>query len=202
MGRGRSEAAVRPKELLLLSLGSCTGSDVVAILKKKKIKFTNFELHLDAEEAKEHPRVFTKIQIEYTTGTTIAIIQGQTKWDIGSLYLTNKNIWFVNREKQRSQVPLNNIINISEITSNSVKSCNEEIVSLIQQLDVLMYLSYLENLTSFGPRVTGTTACDDAGRYIYNEFKDLDLDVILVKKGRNFGIILGYNQEKLFMVMH
>ena len=60
-----SEAASRPKELLLLSLGSCTGSDVAAILKKKKIKLSNFELLLNAEVAEEHPRVFTKIHIEF-----------------------------------------------------------------------------------------------------------------------------------------
>lgn len=60
-----SEAASRPKELLLLSLGSCTGSDVVAILKKKKIKLSNFELLLNAEVAEEHPKVFTKIHIEF-----------------------------------------------------------------------------------------------------------------------------------------
>ena len=60
-----SKAAPRPKELLLLSLGSCTGSDVAAILIKKKINLTNFELNLNAEVAKEHPKVFTKIHIEY-----------------------------------------------------------------------------------------------------------------------------------------
>ena len=60
-----SEAASRPKELLLLSLGSCTGSDVAAILKKKKIKLSNFELLLNAEVAEEHPKVFTKIHIEF-----------------------------------------------------------------------------------------------------------------------------------------
>lgn len=60
-----SEAAPRPKELLLLSLGSCTGSDVAAILKKKKINLTNFQLHLNAEVARDHPKVFTKIHIEY-----------------------------------------------------------------------------------------------------------------------------------------
>lgn len=60
-----SEAAARPKELLLLALGTCTGSDVVTILNKKKMKFTDFELHLDAEEVKDHPKVFTKIHIEF-----------------------------------------------------------------------------------------------------------------------------------------
>lgn len=60
-----SEAASRPKELLLLSLGSCTGSDVAAILNKKKVKLTNFEIHLEAEVEKEHPKVFKNIHIEF-----------------------------------------------------------------------------------------------------------------------------------------
>lgn len=60
-----SEAASRPMELLLLSLGSCTSSDVASILKKKKVDLEGFEINLDAEQSDEHPKVFTKIHIEY-----------------------------------------------------------------------------------------------------------------------------------------
>lgn len=60
-----SEAASRPMELLLLSLGSCTGSDVASILKKKKVDLKGFEINLDAEQSDKHPKVFTKIHIEY-----------------------------------------------------------------------------------------------------------------------------------------
>lgn len=60
-----SEAASRPMELLLLSLGSCTSSDVASILKKKKVDLKGFEINLDAEQSDEHPKVFTKIHIEY-----------------------------------------------------------------------------------------------------------------------------------------
>ena len=35
---GGSDAGSRPKELLLLALGGCTGSDVVSILKKKRVE--------------------------------------------------------------------------------------------------------------------------------------------------------------------
>ena len=63
----------------------------------------------------EQEMMIAKIQLEYTTGTGIAIAQGQTKWDIGLLYLTNKNLWFVNREKQRTQVSLGNVINVGDI---------------------------------------------------------------------------------------
>ncbi len=40
-----------------------------------------------------------------------------------------------------------------------------------------MYLKYLENITAFGPRFTGTFACQLAGDYIYNEFESMGLDV-------------------------
>jgi hypothetical protein len=57
------------------------------------------------------------------------------------------------------------------------KEVDEDVVSLIQQLTESMYLQYLEGITSFGPRVTGTDRCVQAGRYIYNEFKKMGLEV-------------------------
>lgn len=62
---GGSDAGIRPKELLMLSLGGCTGSDVASILGKKKIKFDGFEINITAESADEHPQVFTKMHLEY-----------------------------------------------------------------------------------------------------------------------------------------
>jgi putative redox protein len=60
-----SDAAAHPMELVLLALGSCTGCDVISILQKKKVPLKDFEIHIDAERAEEHPRVFTKIHLEY-----------------------------------------------------------------------------------------------------------------------------------------
>jgi putative redox protein len=60
-----SNAGIRPKELILISLAGCTGSDVVAILQKKKVNFTGFEMNIEAEQQEEHPQVFTKIHLEY-----------------------------------------------------------------------------------------------------------------------------------------
>lgn len=60
-----SEAASRPMELLLVSLGSCTGSDVASILKKKRVAFDKMELNLYGEQQEEHPKRFTKIHVEY-----------------------------------------------------------------------------------------------------------------------------------------
>jgi putative redox protein len=62
---GGSNAGVRPKELVLIGLGGCTGSDVVSILSKKKIKVDDFEINLSAEVSEGHPQVFTTIHIEY-----------------------------------------------------------------------------------------------------------------------------------------
>lgn len=62
---GGSNAGTRPKELILLSLGGCTASDVAVILKKKKLNITNIETNITAEMKDTHPQVFTKIHIEF-----------------------------------------------------------------------------------------------------------------------------------------
>jgi putative redox protein len=54
-----------PMELVLIGLGGCTAMDVISILEKKHQKVTNFEVHLHAERATEHPKVFTDIMLEY-----------------------------------------------------------------------------------------------------------------------------------------
>lgn len=60
-----SNAGIRPKELILLGLAGCTGSDVVAILQKKKVDLKGFEINITAEQQEEHPQVFTKIHLEF-----------------------------------------------------------------------------------------------------------------------------------------
>jgi putative redox protein len=62
---GGSDAGIRPKELLLLALGGCTASDVITILKKKRVAVEDVEIHVTAEQRDEHPQVFTKIHLEY-----------------------------------------------------------------------------------------------------------------------------------------
>jgi len=62
---GGSDAGPKPKELLLIALGGCTASDVVPILKKKKVPLEGFEVHLTGNAREEHPQVFTDIHIEY-----------------------------------------------------------------------------------------------------------------------------------------
>jgi putative redox protein len=62
---GGSNAGTRPMELVLVALGGCTGMDVVSILRKKRVKFDKFEMRITGERAEEHPKVYTKVKIEY-----------------------------------------------------------------------------------------------------------------------------------------
>ena len=62
---GGNNAGARPKELLLMSLAGCTGSDVVSILKKKRVNLTDFEINISAQQTEEHPKVFTELTLEY-----------------------------------------------------------------------------------------------------------------------------------------
>ena len=56
-------------------------------------------------------------------------------------------------------------------------SFNNDIIEIIEQIDEAMIYSYIEKLTSFGPRVTATQACEDAGKYLYQELYDMNLSV-------------------------
>jgi putative redox protein len=62
---GGANDGFRPLELLLVGLAGCTGMDVVSILQKRQSGVTAFEVRAHAEQAIEHPRVFTRIVVEY-----------------------------------------------------------------------------------------------------------------------------------------
>ncbi|MFQ5824648.1 MAG: OsmC family protein [bacterium] len=60
-----AEAGSSPMEMVLMALGGCSGIDVLLMLKKMRAKITNFQINLDSERSEEHPRVFTKVHLEY-----------------------------------------------------------------------------------------------------------------------------------------
>jgi putative redox protein len=61
-----------PMELMAVSLAGCTAMDVISILRKKRQEVTNFEVRVNAERAKEHPKVFTRATIDYlVTGHSV-----------------------------------------------------------------------------------------------------------------------------------
>jgi putative redox protein len=61
----QSNKAPGPMELLLMALGACTATDVVAILKKKRQKLTSLRIICSGERAPEPPSVWTKLEILY-----------------------------------------------------------------------------------------------------------------------------------------
>ncbi|HEV2357783.1 MAG TPA: OsmC family protein [bacterium] len=54
-----------PMETLLLALAGCTGMDVVSILGKMRAPLAGLEIHVSGDRAEAHPRVFTRIRLEY-----------------------------------------------------------------------------------------------------------------------------------------
>ncbi|NOX26862.1 MAG: OsmC family protein [Gammaproteobacteria bacterium] len=63
-GGGRN-MGMRPMELLLLGMGSCSAYDVVHILKKSRQPVADCVAELSAERADTVPKVFTKIHIHF-----------------------------------------------------------------------------------------------------------------------------------------
>lgn len=62
-GRG---AGVPPMKLLLLGVAGCTAMDVVHILKTRMHKaVTGLRVEVEAEQAQEHPQVYTRIEVKY-----------------------------------------------------------------------------------------------------------------------------------------
>ena len=62
---GGSKAASTPMELLLMSLAGCTSADVISIIDKMRLNYNKYEVLVSAERAEEHPKVYTKIHIDY-----------------------------------------------------------------------------------------------------------------------------------------
>jgi len=60
-----SNKAPGPMELLLLALGSCTATDVVTILEKKRQKLESLEVICSGERAAKPPTVWIKLEILY-----------------------------------------------------------------------------------------------------------------------------------------
>ena len=63
---GNRETAMSPKALLLSGLAGCSGIDVVEILKKMRVEFSDLEITCEAEQTEESPKVFKEIQLIFS----------------------------------------------------------------------------------------------------------------------------------------
>jgi putative redox protein len=62
------DQGMRPTEMLLGALGSCTGLNAVLLLKKFKQPFKSLEVEVEGEQDKDWPRAFNKIEITFVIG--------------------------------------------------------------------------------------------------------------------------------------
>jgi len=58
-----------PKALLLAGLGGCSGIDIVDILKKMRVDFSEFSIEVKAAQTDELPKVYKDIYIAYKVKT-------------------------------------------------------------------------------------------------------------------------------------
>lgn len=62
---GGKDRGPRPKPLMLVSLGGCTGMDVVSILKKMRVEYDGLNIEVEGELTEEHPKMYHTIIINY-----------------------------------------------------------------------------------------------------------------------------------------
>jgi putative redox protein len=58
-------SAATPMELLLIALGSCTGVDVISILKKKRQHVTDYRIEVSGERREDFPRSYTRLYVKH-----------------------------------------------------------------------------------------------------------------------------------------
>jgi len=54
-----------PVKMVLVALAGCTAMDVLSILRKKRENVTGLVVNVRGERAEEHPKVYTRLEIEY-----------------------------------------------------------------------------------------------------------------------------------------
>jgi putative redox protein len=58
-----NHTGVKPSELMLLSLGACSGYDVVDIIQKKRMGLQDMRIEIDSEQDPDPPWTFRKIHM-------------------------------------------------------------------------------------------------------------------------------------------
>ena len=61
-----TSTGVRPKALILSSLAGCTAIDVVELLNKMRVQFSDFSIKVLGELTEDHPRTYQTVSLTYT----------------------------------------------------------------------------------------------------------------------------------------
>lgn len=59
---------IKPSDLLLIAVGSCSAVDVVEILEKKRMPLSRLEISVSGEQDQDPPWTFRKIHVHYRVG--------------------------------------------------------------------------------------------------------------------------------------
>ena len=62
---GGEDTGPSPKRLMLASIAGCTGIDIVSILNKMKVDFSDFSITVHAALTTEHPKIYNHVKITY-----------------------------------------------------------------------------------------------------------------------------------------
>lgn len=62
---GGEDKGPTPKPLLMLSLGGCTGMDVISLARKMRQDVESFDIEMEADLTEEHPMRYTRINMIY-----------------------------------------------------------------------------------------------------------------------------------------
>lgn len=62
---GGQDTGPSPKRLMLASLAGCTGMDIVSILNKMKVPFSDFSIDTNAVVAEEYPKIYNHVKLTY-----------------------------------------------------------------------------------------------------------------------------------------
>lgn len=76
---GGSDTAPSPMETLLMAAAACSAMDVIPILQKRKKNVIGLVVNLDAIRAETHPRVFTRIEMDFHLVSNDATVEELSK---------------------------------------------------------------------------------------------------------------------------
>ncbi|MEJ2567663.1 MAG: OsmC family protein, partial [candidate division WOR-3 bacterium] len=62
---GGHDSAPSPMEMLLFSLGGCTLMDVISLIDKMRVDYSDIEVKVSGERRDEHPKIFKSIKIKF-----------------------------------------------------------------------------------------------------------------------------------------
>jgi len=63
---GGHNAAMRPMQLVLSAVGSCSSIDIIMLLKKQRQELKDIKIAVTGTRRDEEPRLFTAIHVDYT----------------------------------------------------------------------------------------------------------------------------------------